>query len=311
MKLGIKVGPSRNNEHDIEETHPAFVEVWFDITKADDYDDLFSYLDKQHIPFGLHFWGKTRDGIWPTIAYPDASIIKESMNLMRETIDITARHNGLYVNIHPSPYAKITVDYPKQRYTVLTPPSDLPAATHRFMDNVLQISAYAKDHNVLLTIETTSLRVANRWIDDPVDSRSHAFPIFELPIAVFPEIQKHGLAIANDFGHTASSMISDDPNAVRQYLTEKTQEFLPSTKLLHLGFIIPPYSGMDFHDELDNPIFDTQKAIPDKNQFLELLKLFSKQPDVLALVEPRLNHAKNFFLAQKLLLDAGVLDPRN
>jgi hypothetical protein len=75
---------------------------------------------------------------------------------------------------------------------------------------------------------------------------------------------------------------------------------------LHLGYIIPPYNGTDYHDHLDNPVFESPNAIPNKNQMIELLKIFRHQKNIWALVEPNGLHPKNYFLAQKLLVDAGI-----
>lgn len=101
---------------------------------------------------------------------------------------------------------------------------------------------------------------------------------------------------------TIATIISDNANDIWQHLLKTTKQLLPQTKLLHLGFIIPPYNGTDLHDMLDAPIFETDKAIPNKQQMIELLKLFMiNNQDVWALVEPKENHVKNYFLAKKLL----------
>jgi hypothetical protein len=68
-----------------------------------------------------------------------------------------------------------------------------------------------------------------------------------------------------------------------------------------LGYVIPPYNGVDFHDSLDNPLLDTDDAIPNKKEMVKLLKIFENREDVWILVEPKEDHVKNYLLAGKIL----------
>jgi hypothetical protein len=117
---------------------------------------------------------------------------------------------------------------------------------------------------------------------------------------------RDGFRIANDFGHTAASVLTDDVNSVWRYLLDFTRAVVKQTKLIHLGFLVPPYNGTDFHDSLANPLFETTKAVPNKQQTLELLRIFKNRPDTYILVEPNGGHVGNYFLAKKLLDEAGV-----
>jgi hypothetical protein len=45
-----------------------------------------------------------------------------------------------------------------------------------------------------------------------------------------------------------------------------TKKIFHQTKVLHLGYVIPPYNGTDFHDHLDNLLFETDQAVPNDVQ---------------------------------------------
>ncbi len=85
-----------------------------------------------------------------------------------------------------------------------------------------------------------------------------------------------------------------------------TQLLAPMTRLIHIGFVMPPYNGTDNHDQLDNPILNTSAAVPNKNQLIELLKLFPNRSDIWILAEPSQHHAKNYFIVKELLKTAGI-----
>jgi hypothetical protein len=162
-----------------------------------------------------------------------------------------------------------------------------------------QLTLYAKQKNVLLTVETTPIRLPIGSVHDTGNRRQvqdvAEYSYCDLPLSML------NFALANDFGHTAANYISEDPKPVWDFLFQKTIAYAPKTRLLHLGYIVPPYNGSDFHDQLDNPLFDSVQAIPNKNQIMELMKLFKNRDDVYALAEPNGQHPKNYFLAKKLL----------
>jgi sugar phosphate isomerase/epimerase len=306
MKLGIKVGPQKQSIEDLKETNAPFAEVWFQIDKKDEYDGLFSYLKKNRIDTGLHFWGSTHDGFSPSISCNDQSYANESAGLVRQSIDIASENNFSYVVIHPGTRAKVIMDYTNETFTVLSKPTAIPIAQNLFLRAIQELSRYATKKHVVLIVETIDINVCNGWRQQSMESRYHPFPLHELPIETLIEAGSQGIAIANDFGHTAGTIISDAPRTVWTHLKTITKKLLPVTRLLHLGYIIPPFNGTDFHDHLDNPIFETPDAVPNKKQMTELLQLFKNRNDVWALAEPNGQHPKNYFLAQKLLRDAGL-----
>ena len=303
MILGIKVGPNKNSFLDLELTGAPFAEVWFNINRADDYNELFAVLKRRKIQVGLHFWGILNDGICAGFGYPDKPILDQSAMLVKKTIDIAAQNAFQYVNIHPGSRAIVKMDLDRMDYPYVSKPVPLPQAQAIFLEHVIILDQYAKSRNVVLTVETVSTRVQKTDWHNPI-SRLNPIDSYQLPVASIQAAAENGISIANDFGHTAASVITNNPEKIWNFLQEKTVVLAPYTRLIHLGYTVPPYNGTDFHDHLDNPLFQTNQAIPNKQQMIELLKLFGKRDDVWILIEPNGRHAENYFLAQKILEEA-------
>ena len=303
MILGIKVGPDKNSFLDLEQTNAPFAEVWFNINRADDYNELFAVLKRRKIQVGLHFWGILNDGICAGFGYPDKPILDQSAMLVKKTIDIAAQNAFQYVNIHPGSRAIVKMDLDRMDYPYVSKPVPLPQAQAIFLEHVIILDQYAKSRNVVLTVETVSTRVQKTDWHNPI-SRLNPIDSYQLPVASIQAAAENGISIANDFGHTAASVITNNPEKIWNFLQEKTVVLAPYTRLIHLGYTVPPYNGTDFHDHLDNPLFQTNQAIPNKQQMIELLKLFGKRDDVWILIEPNGRHAENYFLAQKILEEA-------
>src|SRR5258706_2161138 len=123
MKLGIKIGPTSWKDQ-IENTHPQMVEVWFDINRLDEYEEMFTHLKAQSIDVGLHFWGALPDGTWTNFAYPDDIVIAETMRLMKKTIDVAHQWKFAYVNIHPGSRASLGINFEEGSLRVLKDPVD-------------------------------------------------------------------------------------------------------------------------------------------------------------------------------------------
>jgi hypothetical protein len=305
MKLGIKVSLERNGPEEIIATRPSMVEIWFDATKTDDYGSLFAFVKRQPMDVGLHYWGALPSGLLTNIAYPDPTITKPSLALIRATIDVAARNHFAYVNIHSDMQVLLNVNFDYTKVSIASEPANRAICTKTFLENSTSLRQYADDHGVVLTVETVPLREMIDW--NANRNSAEIIDPHKLPMDVSLTLGAHGFALANDFGHTACNMISDNPGAVWQFLHTTTKALAPTTRLIHLGFIIPPYNGVDFHDSLDNPVLDTNDAIPNKTEMIKLLKLFQNRDDVWILVEPVRDHVKNYFLARGILKKAGVL----
>lgn len=300
MKLGIKVGPQQSSIDDLNTTNPDMCEVWFDVNRTDEYATIFTKLKTMHIDVGLHFWGVLPDNTWANIAYPDSQLNDTSYRLIEQTIEIAASHGFSYVNIHPSSRAQINLDLKTYIFSVIKPPVDEKIAIENFLKYSIRLSERAKQLGVILTVETVPARVKNNYWVNP-DDRSNVINVFELGLDSIRAAAHAGIAIANDFCHTASSYIDSDRTRIWKQVLQTTTDLAPQTKLLHLGFLIPPYNGTDFHGDLDHPAFETTEAIPNIPEFITLLKMFINRPDVWALVEPKSDHIKNYNLAKKLI----------
>ena len=305
MKLGMKAVPGKTGKRDIEATRPAMVEIWYNASRPADYDELFTYFANTSIDVGLHYWGALSNNLLTNISYPDSSITKPSLELMYATIDVAAAHRCVYVNVHPDLYSLLEVNFDTMDIRVASKSADGNLVRDTFIKNVRGLNDYATSKNVVLTVETVPMRDTPTW--NPDRDRTRVIDIHQMPIDVLIDLARRGVAIANDFGHTACNLISDDRKAVWQFLYDTTRTLAPVTRLIHLGFIVPPYNGVDFHDSLDNPILDSGDAIPNKTEMIELLKFFANRDDVWILVEPKTDHVKNYFLARGILENAGVL----
>lgn len=305
MKLGIKAVFGKTWKQDIESTCPAMVEIWYNASRPDDYNELFTYFHDTSIGVGLHFWGALPNNLLTNISYPDSLIAKPSLELMYATIDVASAHGCVYVNVHPDLYCLLEVNFDTMDIRVASEPADANTVNGLFVKNITALNSYAKSRGVILTVETVPIRDTPTWRPDR--DRSRVIDIHQMPIELHIDLARRGVHIANDFGHTACNIISDNPDAVWRYLYATTQTLSSATRLIHLGFIMPPYNGVDFHDSLDNPALETPAAIPNKKQMIDLLKLFQNRSDVWILVEPVDDHIKNYLLAKEILEKAGVL----
>lgn len=301
--LGIKVGPQQQSFLDLALTRTTFAEVWFNISRANDYAELFDELKRRKVQVGLHFWGVLAGGISAGFGYPDQSILNRSADLVKKTIDIAARNKFQYVNIHPGSRAIVKIDLERMDYPYVSKPIDLKQSQSIFLEEVAKLHEYANDRGIVLTVETVSRLLSKTDWYNP-EARLNPLDIYQLPVASIQAAGTCDVAVANDFVHTATNTTLDDPQDIWKFLYKTTQSLAPATRLIHLGFLVPPYNGTDFHDHLDNPLFQTNQAIPNYHQLGELLKLFQNRDDVWILVEPNGRHVENYFLAQKILEEA-------
>lgn len=303
MLLGIKTGLVNDTFDNLDATGARAVEIWFDASRRFEYAGMLSELKRRGIAIGLHYWGVLEDKTWTTIAYPDRRIIRESMDLIQKTIETAASYGAAYVNIHPGVRARVALDFSQGTFQVLSDPVPLDRAESLFIENVTILNRFARDRNVLLTVETVPARVYDHW--DDTSKRVRAKEVYELPYGTLKRAADAGIAIANDFGHTAAQVITNDRTVIRNFLVRFTQQLSDMTRLIHLGFIVPPFNGTDFHDHLDNPDFFGDRAIPDRNLTMKLLQIVNeKHPDAYVIPEPAAEHRKNFVLARKLLAEA-------
>lgn len=300
MILGIKVGPQKESFTDIERADAPFAEVWFNIARADEYKDLFDAMKRRGMQVGLHFWGALPDGSWSNFCYPDTDLIRQTMGLMRQTIDIAARNGFVYVNIHPGTYAHVGIDFATHSFELRSEPIELSQANQLFLEHATALHEHASERGVVFTVETVPMRVLADWSDQ--STRKVPSNVYEMPIETLLMYAQHGGFVANDFGHTSCTNLSGDAERIRSHLYDVTRQMAPQTKLIHLGFIVPPYNGTDFHDTLQNPVFQTDAAIPTAADTIELLRIFKNRDDVYVLSEPETDHVGDYLWAKQELL---------
>ncbi len=306
MKLGIKIAPGRDYRRDIEATRPQMVEVWYNQSKPSEYEELFSYLKTQKLDVGLHYWGALPSGILTNTSCPDLNISVPSIAHIYATIDVAATNHFAYVNMHPDLYSLLQVNFDTMDIRVASEKANPDVVRKTFMRNMRSLTDYATSKNVILTVETVPMRDTTNWRPDR--DRTQVIDIHQMSVDVHIDLAAQGIYIANDICHTACNLITDDRTSIWKFLQETTHTLARATKLIHLGYLTPPYNGVDFHDSLENPVFETHDAIPNKTEMITLLKQnFTNRDDMWILVEPKTDHVKNYFLARDLLKKAGVL----
>lgn len=305
MIYGIKVGPRKQSIQDLDNSHAPFCEVWFNIREKHSYNELFAELDKRNIQVGLHFWGRLDNHILANIAYPDKTVNALSLQYMKDTIDIAAAHHYAYVNIHPSHYALITIDFDTQIFEIVSPSADTNQCETLFFEHLTILNAYAKERNVLLTLETVPSRDNNGWKGTAPRLTPLNLHIPDNNLIV--KAATEGFTIANDFGHTACTVRSNNRSDVKKNLINITTILASQTRLIHLGYIVPPYNGTDYHGHLDSEMFLSQDALPNQSEMVELLELFKHRQDVYVLAEPDGRHVENHHYIKQLLESKGLL----
>lgn len=300
MKLGIKVGTKSNWKTDLESTRPDFCEIWFDSRYPETYDDLFDFLKREKISSGIHFWGATPENILANFGYPDQKILDISLQLAITTIHKAAQQNCVYVNFHPSNRTLTHVNFVTETFTPITEIAPYPQVISNMTESIRILSNEAQIHGIPLLLESVPARdmgggKANRDITANVGSLSiqEMLPLLEVPNTYF----------ANDFGHTVSGFINPSRKKAVEYLFNIARRLKDKTRLLHIGYIIPPYNGVDYHGTLVNDEFLTDVAIPNRTEVIELLTLYQRD-DVFALVEPEKDHVSNFQVLQKLITES-------
>jgi len=292
MILGIKVGPQCTSIHDLEQTQAPFAEVWFRPDRPDDYAKLFPYMIDHHVSIGLHHWSAVDDTYWPSLAFEHDRITDETPISIKQTIDMAAKIHAVYVNIHPGSRAKVQFSYRDRQFGDIGTPIPVETAYPTVTRNLNHLNDYAISKGILLTVETVPERVKKDDSHYGSHDLTDAIDIYELSMVDIVD-QIPTIAIANDFGHTAA-VCGTDRAAILGHVTAFTTHYAARTRLLHVGFAKVPSGGLDFHDSLENPIFDTDVSIPNRLEMRQLLAQFIDRSDVYALVEPSTDHIANY-----------------
>lgn len=301
MRLGIKTGPKSNWYNDLSQTKPEFCEIWFNPSQQDKYVEMLEYARKFDIDIGLHFWGALEDQTLANFIYPNKKTLMESQKLLNQTIEVALKYKAVYVNIHPHGTRLTRVDFEKETFIPYTSSIDTQTALTNLIESLTGPANELFNNGSLLSVESAPLYANGTPWTGP-EGRLNPVLIGEMQLNdVLPLYKEPHIYFANDFGHLAAQVVSNQQNEIITYINKFTSTLFSKTKLLHVGFIVPPYNGTDYHGSLYAPDFVTNKAIPNKQHMQQLLKLFKDRPDVLCLVEPEKDHIGNFLALHRLI----------
>lgn len=297
MKLGIKVGGNPDDIYRLEKTGARYCEVRFIVEEAHKFADLLNYIKKQNIQPNFHHWAAF-DGILANPAAP-GSLGEQTVKTIKKTIDIAASYQAGYVVIHPGETKKNIVNHKQGYIRPVKTIATTDEAEKLLLKRIELLNNYAKDKGVMFLTETVPPYDPEKWMS--AEGRINKVDIGKLQFGIIEKIAHRGHFIANDFEHTACHIQSESHDKIYSYLYQKTKKLAPQTKLLHLGYIIPPYNGTDYHGDLSDPEFVSPEALPNKVEMFKLLQLFKDRNDVWVIPEPTNDHVGSYKVAQELL----------
>jgi len=301
MIAGVKIGP-KNWQEILNKGKPDCCEVWFRLDWADQFANLFKTLNKKNILFGLHFWAMLPGKIEPNLAWEKEEIADQTVELMKQTIDIAQKIGARYVNVHPGSLMLKKLDLENQQMTLIPNKKiSLDKARKSLIPRVKLLNQYASKADLLLLVETLPKNEPAHFRDHT--ERQKVQEVNNIPLDLMIELANAGIFITNDIGHTAASLITKDREKLWKYLLKATKNLASQTKLIHLNTILPPFNGTDSHNGLLKKDFD-QNVFPTKNQIIELLKIFCDRDDIWIIPEPEMKDmVRNYRVIKHLLED--------
>ncbi len=300
---GIKIGPQSDWRLKLDSSQAQFTEIWYRIDRAGDYQDIFTYLKRQKINSGLHFWGILPSGHLPSIAYPGEALIT-SLKLIQQTIDHAAKHQCAYVNIHLGHYRPLIVDFDRQllKPDLHLPQIDSTEALKYQTQSLFQLGESAKQKGIRLLVESIPANLPQGPWDDP-QARINPPPVshYGLPASSLIPILKTGLVgFTNDFCHLLSEIYDQPRQIVMEAFFRQTMNLLPFTQLIHFNTMVPPLNGTDAHYGITDADLAITELTPNRDELIQLLNLFSNR-DLWLVPEPHHNHVLNHLSLLKLL----------
>lgn len=294
---GVKIGPRPGWLETLNKTNAKYCEIWFSIDDPiEKYNDIFLQIKERSIHAGLHFWGLLDGSIMPNIGYPDEHIWKPSLERIKQTILLAAKHQFEYVNIHVgnAGLEKMQIE-PDGIYTNHIEGSEVSCTSTQetFKRNVLILHEFSQEKHVNLIIETVPPMDPSFGRD--IKGRLNPHKTYALSNLYLEQLAKeHNLFINNDISHTVSEFPeTTDRTKLWLYLLDRTTAMLPYTKLVHMNTVCEPFNGTDSHDGILETDFD-KNVFPNKQQVLTLLSLFEKQQNIWVINEPNEKFIENY-----------------
>lgn len=300
MQLGIKISLD-NWKENLEKTKANLCEVWFRLDWEEKYKEMFDYLKRHKIKTGLHFWGVCKNNIYPSLVTKKVGIRRESINLMKKVIKIASNNGFYYVNVHPEARRLFKLIFPEGRVHLLNEETNEEEALNNLISSGRELTDFAKDYSVLLTIETIPrLSPAVFWTDNKGKKPDKLVDVKGVPSSWFKKLGEEKIAINFDIGHTMSESFSDDPKEQILELKEKAIKLAQFMKIVHFSTTTPPFNGLDSHNGFTKDDYE-KGAIPNLPDTEELLRIFSQNKDVLIIPEPYDKHIENHFILQNII----------
>ncbi len=300
MKVGIKVGPT-GWQKILSKTKPDCCEIWFRLDWYKQYLSLFKYLNKQKIPFGLHFWATVDGKYFPNLLGLHDQIAEKTFLLIKQTIDIANKWQASYVNFHPESYRLNLLDLDKKTITTLNPNEliDRKKSFKQLLFYLKKIRNYTNKKKVIPFLETVPKYVPANF-HEVKKGRANPQHSEGLETEKFFELSKSGYPICFDIGHTTAQCIINDRKKLFNYLMNAVKKMMPTIGLVHITTTIPPFEGTDSHNGILEKDFK-KNIFPNKKQFIQFLSLF-KDKDVWLIPEPQKEEmAANFFSLKKIV----------
>lgn len=303
MIVGFKTGPGNweIGKRIVEEDEARMCEVWFNVLKAENYLEMFEWLKARRVAIGLHHWGLAGGNMKTNLMTNDEAVRIETLRQMRETIDIAAEINAVYVNVHPGARFLETIDF-ATRMQGLFPGTETSEeeAENLLLSAAQELEKYAAARNVVFTVETLPAR---EWQDNA--NRKDIYNPNSADLSMMRKLTEAGIFIANDITHTAGQCAAadNDRTAMWKCILSFSQAVWHQTKLLHINTVRKPFDGSDSHDGILPEDF-TAGVFPDAKQLKGWLRLFMGRDDVFAIPEPEGDMRANYRALVQLKQDA-------
>lgn len=294
LKPGIKVGPQAEGLQNLIESQAKYAEIWYRVDWETRYNAIFEYISTNDIQAGLHFWGLLEGSLQPNLAYPNDKISAQTLQLMKQNIDVAAKHQANYVNVHVG-NASLDEMNLDEHWLKTVPGSevDMALAEQTAEKNILELHDYAEAQGVRLIVESIPSQDAEQWNDR--SGRLHTHPSHALSNKFLERMgRQHGININNDISHTAAELITGSRKDLWFYLEERTKALAPSTVLVHCNTLMPPFNGTDSHNGILAEDFDSN-VFPTREQFSDILKILARcGHNVWIIGEPTAKHVENY-----------------
>lgn len=306
MVIGFKTGPKNWEVAKtlVVEDGARMCEVWFNIGKAEEYQDMFTWLQQHDVMIGLHHWGVVDGNIKTNLATQNEHVRGESLAQMKQAVDMGREIGAVYINVHPGARWLETNNLETGEQS-LVPHSEAPRdISERFLlEAARELRTYGQRQEVLVTIETLPGREARHY-----PRQEGMYDSGNPSLSLMKKIGEEGGFIANDITHSASMIATADNSrdGMWEQLREFTRSVAPYTRLIHVNTMREPFNGLDSHDGLLPSDF-AQGVFPNREQLKELLALFPGRRQVYAVAEPHIEVTRENYLAlKKIAEEAGV-----